>query len=179
MGRMADAEQFLPLFMPVQGDLLAYILSVGIQPHDADDVFQNASIVLYKKFADYRSGTNFRAWAFAIVRHEVLKCRRSYSRWTMRLSDEAIDDLAALAEDEQRVPPVRLKNLTVCLERLGDQARRLMMMRYWDGKSVEDMATALGRPVTSLYTSLSRIRKSLQNCVQGEPASTTIASADP
>ena len=42
-------------------------------PLDAEDVLQEANLVLWRKFDQYQEGTNFFAWACQIIRYEVLK----------------------------------------------------------------------------------------------------------
>ncbi|MBN1674127.1 MAG: sigma-70 family RNA polymerase sigma factor [Kiritimatiellae bacterium] len=162
---MAEKADFLRLFIPLQGDLLAYILSMGVRPEDADDLLQDSATVMFTKIGHFEAGTNFRAWAFKIVRNEILSYFRKGAKRPLRLSEEAFEDIEYLAANETEVPSVRLKALTVCLEKLQEHAKSMVMMRYRDNMTVQAIARVLSRPVDSIYTTMSRIRKSLQECI--------------
>ncbi len=172
---MAQNSEFIRLFMPIQGDLLAYILSMGVRPEDAEDVLQDSASVMFSKIDQFRKGTNFRAWAYAIVRNEILRYFSKAKKRPLSLTDEAYGDIEHLATDEAEVPSIQLRALIMCLEALGDQARDMIMMRYRDNKQVKGIADELGRPANSVYVTLSRIRKKLQECItraeagEGEP----------
>jgi RNA polymerase sigma-70 factor (ECF subfamily) len=162
---MTRNSEFIRLFMPVQGDLLAYILSMGVRPEDAEDVLQDSASVMFSKIEQFQSGTNFRAWAYAIVRNEILRYFSKTKKKPLSLSGEAYDDVEHLATDESEVPSIRLRALIMCLESLGSQARDMIMMRYRDNMQVKGIADELGRPANSVYVTLSRIRKKLQECI--------------
>lgn len=161
---MAAQEDFVRLFMPLQGDLLAYALSMGVPAEDADDLIQSAALQILNKIGTFQAGTNFRAWAYAFVRNEVLRHFKTRPRRALSLSDEALRDIEALSIAE---PEPRLQRLGVCLDRLQEFSRGLLSMRYREGLSVKAVADRLGRPVDSVYTTLSRVRKALHECLAG------------
>jgi RNA polymerase sigma-70 factor (ECF subfamily) len=163
---MADHEEFLRLFMPLQGELLAFILAAGVSSADADDVLQNAAVVMWRKFDTFEPGTNYRAWAFAVLRFEIRKTFSSRATRVLSLTDGALADLEAMATAEPEPPQTRVKALVECLGRLRPNARSLVDLRYRTRLSVGDIARRLRRPVDSIYTTLSRIRKTLGECVE-------------
>jgi RNA polymerase sigma-70 factor (ECF subfamily) len=174
---MATQGDFVRLFLPLQGELLAYVLAQGVPGEDADDVLQTAAVQILNKIGSFQAGTNFRAWAYAFVRNEVLRHFRARPRRALALSEETlreIEDLSTAAE-----PEPRLQRLGACLERLQDFARGLISMRYREGLSVKAMADRLGRPVDSVYTTLSRVRKALHECLAGGPSSPAVAKEEP
>lgn len=173
---MAPKADFVKLFMPIQGDLLAYILAMGVGEADADDVLHESASIMLAKIGGFREGTNFRAWAFAIVKREVMNALRSSSRRPLSLTPPAVEDIERLAMSESEVPTLRFKALNVCVGKLQERSRDLVRMRYKEGMSVASMAEALRRPVEAISTTLSRIRKLLQECIarferaEGHPA---------
>jgi RNA polymerase sigma-70 factor (ECF subfamily) len=162
---MAQTEQFQALFMPIQGELLAHILAVGVAPSDADDVLQDSACIMLRKLGDYRDGTNFRAWAYAIVKNEARNHLRRCNRRPLLLDEQTIaglEDLSLRTCDAKSGLPERL---LACIEKLGAEARRLLDMRYTARESVLSMAAVLGRSADSISVTLSRIRTSLRRCV--------------
>ena len=69
--------------------------------NDVDEVLQETSMVLWKKFSDFEDGTNFTAWACVIARFEVLKYRRKKSRDRHIFSDDILNLLADEVIEQQ------------------------------------------------------------------------------
>jgi RNA polymerase sigma-70 factor, ECF subfamily len=160
-------DDFVKWFMPLQGNLLARMLAMGVAPDDVEDVLQDAACVVLRKMPEYQPGTNFRAWAYAIVRNETMNhLRTRRRRRTLTLSAEAISDLETASDEGTHDSSVSLSMLNVCMQKLQDKTRELLRHRYEHGKSVLQIARELERPAESVYVTLSRIRKSLQQCIE-------------
>jgi len=56
---------------------------------------QEVSVVLWKKFADFREGAGFPAWALGVARFEALAWRRDKARDRLVLD---IDEVRAMFE---------------------------------------------------------------------------------
>jgi RNA polymerase sigma-70 factor (ECF subfamily) len=171
--RVAVKADFIRLFMPLQGNLMAYVLSMGVPPEDADDVLQTAALHLFHKIESFQEGTNFRAWAYAFVKNEVLRHFKSKTRRSLTLSEEALREIEDLSFAEAAVPDVRIHRLNSCLQKLQEFARTLLALRYREGLGVQAIAERLRRPVDSIYTTLSRVRKALQDCLSRSAAGET------
>lgn len=156
-----------------QTELLAFIHSLLPGNPSVKDVLQRVNMVIWKKRSHYKQGTNFRAWAFSIARWEVRsflkECKRA--SWLV-LDDELVEKIAdsieakpaARGTDEMRA------HLDECLGKLKPAERELIDQRYFSSMSLKDYAEAQGRPVTSLKTTLYRIRASLKSCIEGRIA---------
>jgi RNA polymerase sigma-70 factor (ECF subfamily) len=162
----ATNEDFIKLFMPLQGDLLAFVMSMGVRPSDADDVLQEAACVILRKISEFQTGTNFRAWAYAIVRNEVSTYLKMQKRRMLRLTNETAAELHRIASDPAESTVLPLAVLRSCVERLQSNGRNLIRLRYEQSHTVKQIADEIGRPVESVYVTLSRLRKVLSDCVQ-------------
>src|SRR5688572_13921046 len=58
-----DREAFAPLFSRNARRIYGFIMTLVFNHQDAEEVFQNTSIVLWNKFAEFRPDSNFFAWA--------------------------------------------------------------------------------------------------------------------
>ena len=75
-------------------ELVTYARAMLGNYAEAQDVVQEAMLVVMKKFDQFRDGTSMLAWCRAIVRLEVLRLRQQKRRdrtVTDRLLDDAID----------------------------------------------------------------------------------------
>ena len=168
---------FLSLFLQNQRRLYAYILTLLPNRADADDVLQEASLVLWDKFDPGQPPDDFAAWGCRIAYFKVLdfykKGRRARVRFSQamleRVAETAIEQAAALQLDERR------DALNGCLEKLRPADRDLLARRFAQGETTASTAAKVGRSIDAVYKALAKIRQALFDCVtralaQGGPA---------
>jgi RNA polymerase sigma-70 factor, ECF subfamily len=162
----ADPEQFLRLFMESERRIYAFIVSVLPNLTDADDVLQETSLILWKKFDQFRLGTDFVAWACRTAQFEVLKFYEKQGRSKLQFD---IEGLEAVQQEVVTMGPVieaQQVALARCLEKLSDRDRDLLRRRYVDDATPKQIAELVGRSLDAVYKALTRIRDSLLNCIQ-------------
>ncbi len=164
MNAPMEHAEFVQLLASFQRRLFGYIATFLPSPSDTEDVLQQTNLVLWSKAGEFRPGSSFRAWAFRIAYLEVTAFRRRGSRDRQLFSAE----LAATMADEVNVDEDQSASeaLSACLDQLPSRDRQLLMHRYGGQANVRQVADALGRPVTSIYRSLERIRFVLLACIQ-------------
>lgn len=158
-------EQFLSLYNQEQRRIYAYIRTLLFCDDDVEDVFQDTCIALWRCFDQYRPGTNFGAWAREIARHRVLAHGKKRDSDRHVFGEVTLDLLAHDLEREADLYEQRQVALEGCLQRLAESDRRLLIDRYASGKTTVDLAAETHRPISTLYKSLRRIRRTLLNCV--------------
>jgi RNA polymerase sigma-70 factor len=163
---MADRQaEFVRLLTQHSSRIFGFVLALCVNRSDAEDVFQNTSVVLWEKFDAYERGTNFFAWACRIAYFEALYDRRKSSR-VKTLSDAAWEALAgdalAISDDKQE----HHETLAACLEKLKAADRELLHQKYFLQRSVAEIAAACSKSVHSIYRSLSRVHDSLLQCMR-------------
>lgn len=161
--RTAD---FMRQFTAHQRQIYAYIRTLLVNPADADDVWQNTNLVLWKKFDTYEQGTNFRAWAYRIAHFEVLNHRAKAGRSGPQFSEGFLDQIAGEVEKQSDQLEARLGALRVCLGTLSERDRDLIERRYEKDATGDSVADAVGRSRRAVYKSVTRIRRSLLDCVR-------------
>jgi RNA polymerase sigma-70 factor (ECF subfamily) len=159
-------EEFVRLFTTVQRSLYVSILPMVHTPADAEEVLQETNVVILSKWAQFRPGTNFLAWARAIARLEVLRFRRRSFHRVQLLDDDVIHLIAERLEAEQVNLEEHREALVHCVGKLRQQDQDLIRRRYSPGANGDRVAGDLGRPANSVYQSLGRIRRMLVECVR-------------
>ena len=164
---MTQAE-VICLLMRNRTALYAYLYACLVDHHDAEDVLQDVSATVLRRFDELRDEAGFLPWAREIAR----RCAMSHGRKGSR--ERSLDPqlLAALAEAADRLdrerPVVPYEDaLRDCIGRLPPHSRSLISRRY-DGSigSVRELADEIGRSVQSVYASLKRIKGELRQCVE-------------
>lgn len=166
MQENGEVERFVQLFAKHQAGIQAYLWTLVANRHDADDLMQETSASLWRKWPEFDPSRSFFAWACGIAFIEVLRYRRKSATRRLLFSDELLQTLAAEFVEESGRHELRTAALHNCLERLGPRDRHIIDARYRDGASVQQVAEQLRRPVSTLYKLVARIRRRLHSCIE-------------
>lgn len=159
-------EQLVELLATHQNRLFGYIFALVYNRADAEDLFQETSLVLWRKFDQYEPGTNFVRWACSIAQFEVLNFQKRQRRSRLYFNEELLARLADVQGGlESPDDDARQAALASCLEQLGAADRSLIERCYGEEQSVADVAEQLGRPPRGIHNSLRRIRAALLQCI--------------
>jgi RNA polymerase sigma-70 factor (ECF subfamily) len=113
--------------------------------HDAEDVTERTFLAALGAIDSFRDeGASFRAWLFRIAHNQLVNALRARGRHRSTSLDavpEAADGdpelLAGRAEEWRR--------LRRALERLSDDRRQVIVLRFVDGLSAREIGAVLGR----------------------------------
>jgi RNA polymerase sigma-70 factor, ECF subfamily len=146
--------------------LYGYIFTLLRNHQDAQDVFQQTSLVLWEKFDEYQPDTNFVTWACTVARFKALDFQKQQRRYRVHFSEafqlRLSEVHAGIPADEFHDRGVALEQ---CIEKLPPDQRDLLRECFAGDRSVSSVATERGRTRHSVYSSLRNIRKKLLECV--------------
>ncbi|MEI7698413.1 MAG: sigma-70 family RNA polymerase sigma factor [Planctomycetia bacterium] len=165
------SEEFVRQFTQAQRALYLSIIPMVHSPVDAEEVLQEANVVILCKWRQFEPGSNFLAWCRAIARLEVFRFRRRNFHRIQLLDDDVMNLIAEKIEEEALDVEQHRRLLTDCLSRLREQDQELIRRRYTMGVTGDEVAIQLGRPANSVYQSLGRIRRMLLECMRRRLAS--------
>jgi RNA polymerase sigma-70 factor, ECF subfamily len=159
-------RDFVELMTQHQGRLYGYILSLSGDPDAANDVLQEANIVLWKQSGQFELGSNFKAWAFRIAHFQYMAYRQKRLRDKVLFSDDLLSVLATEAKEIDESHERRTIALQKCLELMPPRSREAIRLRYAEELNVGEMARKLHRNANAVYQILFRARRWLIECVQ-------------
>ncbi len=160
------AERFATLLGPVQRKLFLYILSLAGNPADAEDILQETNLVLWRKFEEFRDGSDFTAWAIKVAFFEVLKHRERYSRQGHLFTEATLELLSSDAAQVVQEADHRREALIYCLSKLRPAIRKMIELRYQVQADIREVAEAMGRSIEATRRALHRARVELLKCIQ-------------
>jgi RNA polymerase sigma-70 factor, ECF subfamily len=158
-------DEFVRLMTEHQGRLFAYILSLLGDPDAANDVLQEANIVLWRDSGEFRPGTNFKAWSFRVAHFQVMAWRQRQIRDRLVFEDDMLEVLAFAAREADDAFDAKQQRLTGCLEKLTPVHREMIRLRYAEGTPLQTIAQGRGMTANAVMQALFRIRQSLMLCV--------------
>jgi RNA polymerase sigma-70 factor (ECF subfamily) len=158
--------EFLRYYSAHQAGIFAYIFTLLPNWHDAEEVYQEMSVVLWRAFDEFQPGTDFRAWACKVAFHQVLSFRKRSKRSALL---PGLPMLELIARDVEELAPQldsQLEALMQCVKELPPRMRDIVDRCYQSGASTRDVAAQMGRPAGTIYKTLTRIRQGLYECIQ-------------
>jgi RNA polymerase sigma-70 factor (ECF subfamily) len=162
------SKLFLPLFIRSERRIYAYIITLVPRRADADDLLQEASLVMWDKFDAASPPSDFLAWGRRIAYHKVLDFYKKSRRLQSSLSQLFLQRISESAADPGLVPQLedRREALAACVEKLSPRGRELLTCRFIEGATTQTTAERVGRSVEAVYKSLAKLRQTLFQCVQ-------------
>ncbi|MEM9185128.1 MAG: sigma-70 family RNA polymerase sigma factor [Planctomycetota bacterium] len=170
----SDAKQreFAEHLQRIQARLYSYIHIIVRDMNDADDLLQQTSIVLWRKYDAFDPSRDFFNWACGVARLEARNFLRTRKSHRLVLSDQ-LDQL--LADTLHEMPTTeredRRQALADCIEKLGGKDRDLIEQCYTRRAPVREVAASLSRTPQSVHNSLKRLRGWLLDCIRRSLAS--------
>jgi len=148
--------------------LRRYARALAGDSHRADDLVQDTLERALAKFHLWRHGSDLRAWMFSIM-HNVfinqLKARREL----------ALDEVAEAAlMSAPQSDPLQVRDLDAALRRLPAEQREVLLLVGLEQLSYAEVSKALGIPVGTVMSRLSRGRERLRAVMSGTAVSTNL-----
>jgi RNA polymerase sigma-70 factor (ECF subfamily) len=131
----------------------------------ADDLVQDTLERAWTKLHLYRRGTDLRAWLFTVM-HNVHVNRVRATRPTEMLEDE----MPELAQRPAQGDALLVRDLDRAIARLPDEQRAVLLLVTLEEMSYEEVAHALGIPIGTVMSRLSRAREKLRLMMLGQAA---------
>jgi len=139
--------------------------------HDADDLVQDTALRLLGAADRFVPGTNFKAWAFTVMRNRYLNEFVAKRRNTQPI-DDMDDDFAPVLPTQAH--GLELRDLARQFMRLSPDQRALLALAAGEKMSYEEIAAISGCAVGTVKSRVHRARaalsKMLRDAYQSEPA---------
>jgi RNA polymerase sigma-70 factor (ECF subfamily) len=145
-------------------------LAVYLMPdrHQAEDMVQKTLIRAYQQWETFQQNTEAGPWLRTILRFfvqsELKELRRRHVRkeryrheWCRMITSEE------LVNAETANPSLHLE---ACKAELAPTSKQLVQMRYDQNLSCQHVAENLGKSVSWVTTTLSRVRLALKTCIE-------------
>src|ERR1035438_4236725 len=147
-------QEVLGLFDQFRTRLLRYLISIGLQSHDAEEIVQDVFLALFQHLRQEKSRANLRGWVFRVAHNLGLKHRNASRRTSGEdLSDRHVDP--ALNPEQQLNARQRQERLLAVFQALPEQDRWCLQLRA-EGLRYREIAGVVGISLGSVALSLER-----------------------
>lgn len=172
--RRRDPDVIDRLIEQYQHRLLRYLLYLTSNRELAEDCFQETWMRVLERGAQYNGKLRFDTWLFAIARHLVIDLSRRKNAVSLdALLNPATDDFAPLQLQDCDPTPFEVtfrrelgRHLTGALVTLDVTQREVIILRFQEEMSLEEIAQVTGIPLSTvksrLYRGLMAMRPTLE-----------------
>ena len=154
-------ESFTGLFLTLTPQLVSFFRSHGCGMELSEDLSQEVMLTVYRKAAQLRDRTRFRAWLFTIARHALYRHQGKRS-------------LEVVAIDVQDIVDTRTKPMGPSafefhhwMTFLGSNEREAMTLRFVEGWEYHEIAAAKAIPIGTVQWRVFNAQKKLATRLKG------------
>ena len=139
------------IFASMERPLLAYVYHLMNDRDEAQDIVQESFLRLHQHFDEVRQPS---AWLYRTSRNLAFSYKRKHGKVIPFSPIVGEDDSPSMEQiDEQPLPHDRTERLEsvglamLCLDRLAEDMRTLVKMKFVEGLSYKEMATTTGMSI--------------------------------
>jgi RNA polymerase sigma-70 factor (ECF subfamily) len=169
--RSRDEPEYFALIFRRHAPLLQRYVTRRLGPQAAEDVVNEVFLVAFRQRRSYDlARPDARPWLYGIATNLVGRHRRSEVRALRALSATGIDPVTeAFAErsDARVVAAAHSRRLAAALATLKAPFRDALLLVAWADLTYEETAAALGIPVGTVRSRVSRARSTMRAALGG------------
>ncbi|MBN2059615.1 MAG: RNA polymerase sigma factor [Deltaproteobacteria bacterium] len=175
---LKDDKNFYYLMKRYEEKLGYYIGRItNISPEGIEDILQEVFIKVYKNLRGFNKKFKFSSWIYRIAHNEVIsyyrKNRRALDSLSLDMDGTDNNNLVALLGDtldmeEEQISKEKVDIVKGIFAELPPKYREVLVLRYLEEKSYDEISDILKKPPGSVATLINRaksnFRKIMQRC---------------
>jgi RNA polymerase sigma-70 factor (ECF subfamily) len=159
-----SAESFSALFKILYPRILKYFLARKMDLMIAEELTQNVMFTLYERIGDLREKDLFYGWLFKIARNEWLQYIRQQQRRNKIVEFEPLDEQNPANMAAETGLPFTAR-FYEWMESLDQDEKEIIMLRFIDGLSYEELAVAIQIPLGTVKWRIFNAKKKLAQII--------------
>jgi RNA polymerase sigma-70 factor, ECF subfamily len=165
---LKDPDNFSYLINRYQAKILYYIRRLGVNSlEESQDVAQDIFLKVYLNLNDFKSDLKFSSWLYRIAHNQVISnFRRHRARaeaYSSPLDEVALNSLSEdILPDSQIDKKILASSLMKAIDKLEPRYREIIILKFFEEKSYQEISDILKRPEGSVASLLNRAKKSLK-----------------
>ena len=137
----------------------------------ADDLVQDTLERAWSRIAQWRAGSDLRAWLFGIMHNLRVDQLRRNGLPTTSLDEEEVAEVPVRPTQSDLLEVMDLES---ALRQLPDEQREVLLLVALEEMSYADIAASLGIPIGTVMSRLSRGRERLRVVMDGRQPSANL-----
>ncbi len=108
----------------------------------AEDLAHDIFLKVYLKLGEFRFESKFSTWLYSVTYHACVEYKRKDAKVLHDQADYVAEQTryhTSEADSEAALMDLQLEQLKILLERISPEEKALLLMKYQDGMSVEEL----------------------------------------
>ena len=169
-----NANTFSYIVERYQKKLLYYIRRIsGVSHEEAEDMLQEIFVKMYANLNSFDISLKFSSWAYRIAHNHVISSHRKKKARPDGVSFDAdeslVTKLASSLDLELELDQQFLhEHIESLFDKLDVKYREVMVLKYFEEKSYDEISDILKKPVGTIGTLLNRAKKQFKELYMAE-----------
>lgn len=162
--RRGDADAFEQLVEAYRNQVFRLALRMCGNEADADEVAQEAFLSAWKGLPNFRGESRFSTWLYQLTTHAAIDLLRREKRQAAAEDIDGItaaDDGPSLQQQAERAETRR--EVRAALMQLPEEYRQVLLLRFMQELSYEEIGQALKLPAGTVKSRLNRAKAQLKD----------------
>ncbi|GAH84149.1 unnamed protein product [marine sediment metagenome] len=159
-----DAAALEELVERYHGPLLYFVRRMVGDSRGAEDVLQDTWVAVVRNLRKLRNPDAFSAWLYRIARNKVYQRLRKRDR-VLPLSQEV--EATSAPEETGDFSADDAARVHECLERLRPEHREVLVLRFLEQMSYQDIATVVGCALGTVRSRIHYAKRALRREMKG------------
>jgi RNA polymerase sigma-70 factor (ECF subfamily) len=160
-GNVAAFEELMRLYQPM---LYRLVLSLSLNPDDAEDAMQESMLQAFRSIKTFRGDSSFKTWLFRITVNTCRNWLRKESRASSQRFAEVMPIVSFKPEEQPEYIAIynqERKRVLLALSSLPDHYREVVILRHYHDLSYQEISDILKVPIGTVRSRLSQGREIL------------------
>lgn len=163
-----DKQAYAHLINKYKNPLYATILRMTKNPHDAQDLVQEAFIKVYEQLGKYDATGSFASWMYRVA---INHCMDEFRKKRYKIRQIEIEEGSIVSVDTPEL--IFFKNeesrrLERLVATLPEDERIIILLRYVNELSYQEISELVDAPLATVRNKLHRAKKKMRETVKRE-----------
>jgi len=164
--RNGEMNLFSELVLRYQNKLFAYVYRLVGHKEEAEDVLQEIFIKVYKNLNSFEADRKFSSWIYRISHNEAINFLKKNRKVLVLYYEDDDYLLKKLKTDNNFLKDIitteTSQQLKKVLAKLPPKYQEVIILKYLEEKSYEEIAVILHKPINTVGTLLNRAKSQLK-----------------
>ena len=162
---LKNQANFLYLVNRYEQKLFYFIRRISnVSVDEAKDLLQDVFIKVYQNLNDFDQSLKFSSWIYRIARNHVIshyrKNRHQQAVASPEVNDEILNNLVSDFDITKEIDSKILReNILSVLNKIDGKYREVIILKYFEEKSYEEISDIIKKPTGTVGTYLNRAKK--------------------
>ncbi len=173
---LENQDCFYYLIKRYEPKILRYIKRItNISKEESEDILQEIFVKVYRNLNGFNQKLKFSSWIYRIAHNEIInqyRKNKSYSSMiSLNIEDDDVNNMAGLFRDsfdiqDNYISRENTEKVREALEELPDKYREILILRYFEDQSYDEISDILRKPAGTVATLINRAKSNFKKIAQ-------------